>query len=91
MAIDLMHVLDANRGRLPSSGPLASAALGRLRQMHGGGGGETNSTGGPPVAGRPGSQSSAIRLRLSGAEALCRSRWNQTRWTSSATLRQLST
>ena len=69
MAIDLMHVLDANRGRLPSSGPLASAALGRLRQMHGGGAGETNSTGGPPVAGPPGSQSSAIRLRLSGAEA----------------------
>jgi AraC-like DNA-binding protein len=70
MAIDLMHVLDANRGRLSSSGPLASAALGRLRQMRGGDGGETNSTEGRPVAGRPGSQSSAIRLRLSGAEAI---------------------
>ena len=69
MAIDLMHVLDANRGRLSSSGPLASAGLGWLWQMRGGDGGETNSTEGRPVAGQPGSQSSAIRLRLSGAEA----------------------
>ena len=35
MSIDLMHVRDANRGRFSTTGPLASAALGRLRQMRG--------------------------------------------------------
>ena len=67
MSIDLMH---ANRGRFSTTGPLASAALGRLPQMRGGDGGKTNSTEYQPIAGRPASQRSAIRLRLSGAEAV---------------------
>jgi AraC-like DNA-binding protein len=68
MSIDLMH---ANRGRFSTTGPLASAALGRLPQMPGGDdGGRRNSTEYEPIAGRSASQSSAIRLRLSGAEAV---------------------
>jgi len=70
MSIDLMHVRDANRGRFSTTGALASAALGRLRQMRGDDGGETNSVEYQPIAGRPASQSSALRLRLSGAEAV---------------------
>jgi AraC-like DNA-binding protein len=66
MSIDLTHVRDANRRRFSATGPLASAALGRLRQMRGGNEGETNSA----EAGRLASQSSAIRLKLSGAEAV---------------------
>jgi AraC-like DNA-binding protein len=67
MSIDLMH---ANRGRFSTTGPLASAALGRLPQMRGGDGGKRNSTEYKPLAGRSASHSSAIRLRLSGAEAV---------------------
>ena len=70
MSIDLMHVRDANRGRFSTTGPVASAALGRLRQMRGSDGGETNGSGYQPIAGRLASQSSAIRLRPSGADAV---------------------
>jgi AraC-like DNA-binding protein len=70
MTIDLMHVFDANRGRLSSSGLLASATLGRLRQMRGGDGRETNNTECESIAGCPESQSCALRFRLSGAEAV---------------------
>ncbi len=69
MSIDLMHVRDANRSRFSTSGPLASAALERLRQMRSHGGG-TDSTECQPIAGRLALQSSAIRLRLSNAEAV---------------------
>jgi AraC-like DNA-binding protein len=70
MTIDLMNTRDANGGRFSTSGPPASAAFSRLRQMRGGVGGETNSTEYQPIVGRAASQSSAIRLRLSGAEAV---------------------
>jgi AraC-like DNA-binding protein len=67
MSIDLMH---ANRDRFSTTGPLASAALARLPQMRGGDGGKRGSPEYKPVAGRSAPHSSAIRLRLSGAEAV---------------------
>jgi AraC-like DNA-binding protein len=70
MTIDLMHVRDANRGQFSAAGPVASAALGRLRQIRGGDGGETNSAEYHSIARRPASQSSALRLKLPGAEAV---------------------
>jgi AraC-like DNA-binding protein len=70
MTIDLMDARDANGGRFSTSGPLAYAAFSRLRQKRGGVGGETNSTVYQPIVARLASQSSAIRLRLSGAEAV---------------------
>jgi hypothetical protein len=69
MSIDLMHVRDVSR-RISTAGPLASTALVRLRQMRGGDGDETNGSERRPIAGSVESQSSAIRLRLSGAEAV---------------------
>jgi AraC-like DNA-binding protein len=69
MSIDLPHVSDANRSRVPATGRLASAALGRLPLMRGGGDGETISPELQPIAGLA-SQGSAIRLRLSGAAAV---------------------
>ena len=70
MSIDLPHVSDANRSRVPATGHLASAALGRLPLMRSGDGGETISPERQAIAAGLASQSSAIRLRLSGAAAV---------------------
>ena len=92
MSIDLRHVADVNSGRFAVDGPSASAALGRLSVMRDGDRGETIVPKHQPIATRLASQSSAIRLRLSGARWLfCRSRWRQTRRTFFATIRPLST
>ena len=56
--------------RWTAPGPLASAAFGGLWQMRGRDGGETNSTEYQPIARRPASQSSALRLKLPGVEAV---------------------
>ena len=70
MSIDLPHVSDANRNRIPATGRLASAALGRLPLIRSGDGGETISSERQSIAAGLASQSSAIRLRLSGAAAV---------------------
>src|SRR5271155_3286514 len=67
MSTNLMDVRDANRGRLSAADPLTSAALGGMRQIPGGG---TSSGEYQLIAARLASQSSAIRLRLSDAEAV---------------------
>ena len=91
MSIDLRHVADVNSRRFAVDGPSASAALGRLSVMRDGDRGETIVPKHQPIATRLASQSSAIRLRLSGARPFCRSRWRQTRRTFFATIRPLST
>jgi AraC-like DNA-binding protein len=69
MSVDLMHLRDVNH-RISTAGPLASTALVKLRQMRGDDGDETSGSERWPVAGSVESQSSAIRLRLSGAEVV---------------------
>ena len=70
MSIDLRHVADVNRSRFAVDGPSASTALGRLSVMRDGDRGETIVPKHQPIATRLASQSSAIRLRLSGAAAV---------------------
>jgi len=70
MSIDLPHVPAATRSSVPATGRLPSAAFGRLPLMHSGDDGETISSERQPIAAGLASQSSAIRLRLSGAAAV---------------------
>jgi AraC-like DNA-binding protein len=70
MSIDLPHVPAATRSRVPATGHLTSAALGRLPLMRSGDDGETISPGRQAIAVGLASQSSAIRLRVSGAAAV---------------------
>ena len=70
MSIDLPHVPAANGSRVPAIGHLTSVALGRLPLIRSGDDGETLSPGRQAIAVGLASQSSAIRLRVSGAAAV---------------------